>query len=1356
MSRVGHFLHRTWRFIRVRVRRRFARHARAWTPRRLARLTRAAAYVAAAGLALLAIALSAARLALPSIVERHAELEAYLSRQIGYPVRIERLSTYWDGWHPGLRLGGVALYASDRVDSPPALRLDELRLSVAILPLLWGELEIHSLVLSAPRLGLVRRADGRWQIRGFAPLPLAAASAPDGVERFWHWLFRQGRLAVEDGELEWYDEREPQAALRLTNVNLTLRNRGTRHRFGFTAHFPPALCTSCQLAADIQGNPLLGEAWEGQVYLKAQGVDVGALPRVLREWLPAGFAGRFDLELWSDWTDARPQQVYGEAQVAALRLRLPAVAGERELKVHAAQAELQWRRAGGGGEGWRLDLRRLRLGLSGPVWQAGSLRLVYGPQALTLRARYLDLDDISHFLLSAAPAAAAVAPAGAEPWLKRGLDQLAALAPGGGLRDFKLDINGPLEAPRDWQLEAVLEELRLRPSSSWPGIEGLSGRLRLTQAGGELVLLTRATRLAMPAVFREPLLLGELQGAHVWSRADGYWLFSAKDLALRGPVLEAKGRGMLRWPDDLGQSPLLKLEIEFPRGNVAQARRYFPAGLLRPNVLAWMERSFLDGIVSEGQLVLEGPLRAFPFRGGEGRFELRARVHDGVYGYLPGWEPVRDVVAEVRMRGEELLVTGRGRIGALAASDVVVRYHRDEQGRRLVDVTGLIDGEVSEALRILRAAEAGAGQGGWLSFLPRELNASGHGRLGLEVAVEIRPPDEDDIVRYAAEYQVRNAALWLTGTPLRVEALQGRVRFDENTVREGRFAGRFFGGEVSLAILAEGPKAIVARAAGRIEAQALVRAYLNAPLSARIEGEAPWRAEWRWPPGGRALAFEAEVALSGIRTRLPPPLDYPKGLPVEKLVLRTEPSAPGATKVLTLTAGKLLAGRFVLAHAPVWRFVEGLLLLGETSQPRPAGAEAAAAGPGIADRGLTVRLALERFEADPWLELLGGEEEPRSTPRVLVRLEARIRSLRLFEREFGTLQLALGRVKDNWRGRIEGTMLSGVVLYWPAHGGQGAGRFELDLARLQVPEVSRSAAPSRRPFQTDPRRLPAVALFVRSFQAKGRELGELDFLASPEPDGWRIERLNLVHPQLRFEATGHWRQTAAGPRSEFQWHLTSPNLGAALAALGIPDQVRETEADIRSVLAWPGAPLDIHYAGLDGWIELKAEKGRFLKLDPGAGRFLGMLDLSAIVRYLTFDFSPLFGKGFVFDKLSGRLSIEKGDVSSRDFVIKGPSATIGVVGRVGLASEDFDLLIEVRPQLSDTLTIATWGLFGPQVAAAVFALQKLFKKQIGESTRVVYMVKGPWDEPRIERLVKQNGKEKRVEEPAAGEDAAGQ
>ena len=132
-----------------------------------------------------------------------------------------------------------------------------------------------------------------------------------------------------------------------------------------------------------------------------------------------------------------------------------------------------------------------------------------------------------------------------------------------------------------------------------------------------------------------------------------------------------------------------------------------------------------------------------------------------------------------------------------------------------------------------------------------------------------------------------------------------------------------------------------------------------------------------------------------------------------------------------------------------------------------------------------------------------------------------------------------------------------------------------------------------------------------------------------------------------------------------------------------------------------------------------------------------MLDLSAIGRYLTLDFSPIFGQGFVFDRIHTKMALERGNVYTDDLSIRGPSAKMNIRGRIGLAAEDFDLTLDLQPQLTDSLTLGSWAVFGPQVAAAVLAFQKIFKKEITETTRVSYGVKGPWDNPNVTRTLEE-------------------
>jgi uncharacterized protein YhdP len=188
-----------------------------------------------------------------------------------------------------------------------------------------------------------------------------------------------------------------------------------------------------------------------------------------------------------------------------------------------------------------------------------------------------------------------------------------------------------------------------------------------------------------------------------------------------------------------------------------------------------------------------------------------------------------------------------------------------------------------------------------------------------------------------------------------------------------------------------------------------------------------------------------------------------------------------------------------------------------------------------------------------------------------------------------------------------------------------------------------------------------------------------------------------------------------------------------MAALGMPPQIDDASAEMSARLAWSGAPAEFNLASLNGVVELDAKNGRFLNVDQGAARLFGLFDFSAIGRYLLLDFSPLFGKGFAFDRVEGKVTLEQGSAYTDNFSIKGPSARLVFGGRVGLAAEDYSLTMDVYPSLSDGLTLGSFLAGGPQVALWALIINKVFKKQIEEGTRVTYLIRGPWNKPEINR-----------------------
>jgi uncharacterized protein (TIGR02099 family) len=1272
-------------------------------------------YASVAVLVLLTIAFVIARHLLPMIAEQKPSLEEYLSQRSGHQVRIDSLHAYWDGLYPGARVQGLQVFAADGVR--PAIRLSEVRISLSLLPLLWGDFAINSLVVVNPSLALERLTDGRFRISGFDPL---APVERGQDEKFVGWLFQQGRLEIENGEIQWFDHREPGTALHLGRVNLSLRNNGDRHRLVFNADFPDGMCDGCSAVLDVTGNPLASSDWDGDIYLRAGHIDIGSLPLIVREKLPDALRGKFALQLRSEWEEGRPVSVRGYTRVSGLRLPVPG--WDAPLGIREASGDLIWRawRAG-----WRLDVANPMLGLSGAPWAGGHLRIEHQPDESEIQIKHVDLGDVTGFMTRLKGEIAESAKS--IPGNAAGLfDAWLAMKPGGSIDNFSLRLAGDWKSPEDYFLETDIRDGAVLAHEKYPGARGVSGHLSLSRDAGNFRLDAGNVELSLPRVFRGPLSARQASGDLSWEKYADYWQVHGSDLRLSGEDGRGTGKLSLRLPHDHSLSPVLKLRVDFEDGNGAHAARYYPASHLKPATLAWMERSFVAGDITAGYLIYDGPIRDFPFRQRTGKFELRGHVRNGIYRFLPGWEPVKQAEVDVAIDGSEVTVVGGGKIGKLDATQVVVQSRHAGEGDHVVHVGGKVSGALNETLDVLREARPEPGSARWLAYLPSGLQGSGAGILSLDITI---PLADVHATRLQGEYRFMKNTLRFADSPAAVEKVEGNVRFTETGLHEGELRARFLGGETTLAAGQRDGRLYV-QGQGAVTAQGLTP-VVGTKIAARLSGAANWSGTWHSKTEAGELVASAD--LRGLKATLPAPLNRPEGLADEKLVVRTE-SARSDHILLALHVGDRMSGRIALARQTQgWSFAGARVNFGGAPATLPTTSD------------VFIRADLAEVNADEWTPLLG--EGSGDVPEFLARVSANVNALTLFDRRFGNLAIDLSRRRDVWQGTVHGPAISGSVKY----SGKGtAARFEMDLAHLVLPDKQHERSDS----PADPRRLPTVVLRSKSFELRRKQLGELDFMAEPDDAGWQFRRLNLTRPDMKLKASGRWAFDGKNHESQFDIEFSSPDMGKTMEAFGEPDQLAGGEASVKSRLSWPGSPSNPQLAALSGKVEVSAKKGRFLKVKSGAGRLFGLLDLSAIGRYLTLDFTPVFGKGLIYDRIQGEIKIEKGNAYASGFSIRGPATQLDIGGRIGLAAEDFDLALELQPKISDTVTIATWGVLGPQVAAAVLAVQKIFKKQIAAGTRITYVVKGPWDNPVITKLVKGEAAGAPTEPEKAG-DAAG-
>jgi uncharacterized protein YhdP len=232
----------------------------------------------------------------------------------------------------------------------------------------------------------------------------------------------------------------------------------------------------------------------------------------------------------------------------------------------------------------------------------------------------------------------------------------------------------------------------------------------------------------------------------------------------------------------------------------------------------------------------------------------------------------------------------------------------------------------------------------------------------------------------------------------------------------------------------------------------------------------------------------------------------------------------------------------------------------------------------------------------------------------------------------------------------------------------------------------------------------------------------------------QIDSVTVDTASMRGTARGTWFVTPSGQQSALNAEIRSTELVASLRDLNYTQFMDAKLAEVRADLTWPGGFDSAFLGRASGTLSVRAENGQLLNLQPGAGRVLGLFSVAALPRRLALDFSDLTEKGLSFDTVHGDFELRGGNAYTTNLLLRGPAAEIGIAGRTGLGSRDYDQTAVVTGNLGASLPVAGALAGGPVVGAAVLLFSQVFKEPLKGIARGYYRITGPWDDPNVERV----------------------
>ena len=172
---------------------------------------------------------------------------------------------------------------------------------------------------------------------------------------------------------------------------------------------------------------------------------------------------------------------------------------------------------------------------------------------------------------------------------------------------------------------------------------------------------------------------------------------------------------------------------------------------------------------------------------------------------------------------------------------------------------------------------------------------------------------------------------------------------------------------------------------------------------------------------------------------------------------------------------------------------------------------------------------------------------------------------------------------------------------------------------------------------------------------------------------------------------------------------------------------------LEGTLAWPGLPHEFAVSNLAGSFKVGAQRGQFARIEPGAGKLLGLLSLQSLPRRVTLDFRDIFSEGFAFDRIQGDVKVARGVLLTDNFEIVGPAAFVSIAGEVSLPNETQGLTVRVVPEISEGVALAATVIGTPVLGLSTLLVTKLLRNPIGKVVAYEYQVSGSWDNPQVQR-----------------------
>ncbi len=1244
----------------------------------------------------LAIYVSFGRLLMSNVAQYGADILQELNARLPFTVEADAVSGEWHSFTPEIVFTGLKLRVHGSA-SPP-IELAEGRIALDVLESLRTRSpRISKLSLDALDLHGELSADGKLTIAGLG----------GGGGELTEWL-EQLLLNIESVDLgnNTLMLTLPDGQLRLLQLDFALRRNGSKRRLAAKI-FSPSTGAMISARAEGMGNPLNAEAFVGELYLNVDMADLGAFQRLLNQPFPVVVEGELDAEVWLAWDKGVATL---EVDLVGRELNFAAADQSWELPADwiSMQASLVER-----DDQWSVFASDFQFRKGDIHLRLPRLQLENWGDSLRIRAADVPMAAINALLVDLSVTPEVIA------------DVFEVLQTRGELTALQLDIADLRVPGEDWQLAANFRGLEVDSWRGAPGITAAKGFVELAPTGGYVVLDSQAFSMNFPKVYKHPLSYQDVFGtinidwsADALNLSSGLMTVSGEEGVAH--VLFGLNIPLVKNDVGLEMDLLVGLEDFHPK----YRSKYLPY-ILSDALLDWLQPSIGEGRIEQGAFLWRGSLR--PNTPALKTVQLFFNVADVQLNYHPDWPPVSDLYGTVYIDDTNVSVWAeRASLYDSTVNYLSVETWLNASKKMVLAIDGALSGDAADGLRIVNNSPLTEIVGPVFADWQVQGQLQTEMQLQLVLGDSTQKPDihvktlwqdidltiePGNITMLGVDGQLSySSARGFTSKDLTGE-LWGRPVTAQ--VRQRQLPGPTVDGEQRVDGTGLADSVLEVAVVTRVD-MADVRQWLDLDMLAFAEGETDADIRIRVPPGQGAL-LSVQSSLLGVELKLPEPWGKSAR---QRAPLSIELPLGGDTSQLELELDSALHLHMQLSEG---RFAGAALSFYEPPSPVEDGA--------IRVSGHTPVLDVDQWQAfiGDYIEdgvLAGGAD-------LVVTIDTLgADTLLLMGQDFRDVVFSLEAGSGKWDISAETSWLAGRLQI----GAEGES-MELAIHSLDLDKMDHLNLAG---LDTgEPLKLPDMSVSLQGLRWGGHLLGGLEFTLLSDDDALIAENITGSVAGLVIDAERpaqlRWQQGPTENKTNLEAIFGFHDLGATLEQLGYQRVLESEEGQFSIALEWPGGPQSFSLRDAQGSTRIAIGKGQFLSAPSGATgalRVVSILNLAEIISRLSL--SHMFESGIPFYTIEGEMFLFDGEFEVANMEVEGSSSSFQFSGVGNVESHSLEGNLVVTLPVANNLPWVVALAAGLPVAAGVFVVSKVFKKQMNRFSSGVYRVSGTWDDPQVD------------------------